>query len=144
MENTVIHSDPSVEDKYAMYPAHIRPLMDRLRDLILEVAVEKERITEIHETLKWGEPSYLVRKGTTIRIDWKQKTPEQYGMFFQCTSKVVPTVKEIFEDKFRYDGSRAILFDVDKKLPEKEVRTCINLALDYHLLKDKPLLGHNS
>jgi hypothetical protein len=110
--------------------------------LILETAKESEFVEELEETLKWGEPSYLVKKGSTIRIDWKAKTPDQYAIYFKCTSKLVLTFKEIYGDKFKYEKNRAILFDLDEKIPEKALKNCISMALNYHRLKDKPLLGH--
>ncbi|WP_235297921.1 DUF1801 domain-containing protein [Portibacter marinus] len=136
-----VHSDPGVKEKFQGYPEKVKPRMETLRNLILETAFENERIDHVLETLKWGEPSYLVKKGTTIRIDWKDKYPDQLGMFFQCTSKIIPTVKKVYGNTFKYDGSRAILLDLEKEIPRVELKECVALALDYHLLKDKPLMG---
>ena len=47
---------------------------------------DKDLLKELEETLKWGEPSYLVKKGSTIRMDWKSKAPNQYAMYFKCTN----------------------------------------------------------
>jgi len=115
--------------------------LEYLRQLIIQTATEIDTIAEIEETLKWGEPSYLVKKGSTIRIDWKTKTPHQYAMYFKCTSKLVETFKEIYGDEFRYENNRAILFNMEDKVPKKELKTCIELALTYHLVKNKPRLG---
>jgi hypothetical protein len=41
----------------------------RLREIILQTAFEIEELKEIEETLKWGEPSYLVKKGSTVRMN---------------------------------------------------------------------------
>jgi hypothetical protein len=112
-----------------------------LRKLIIETAAENEAIEEMEETLKWGEPSYLVKKGSTIRIDWKPKTPTQYAMYFKCTSKLVPTFKEVFGDLFKYEKNRAIIFNVNDKIPSQELKECIELALTYHSIKNIPRLG---
>ena len=112
-----------------------------LRELIIKTANEIEEITDLEETLRWGEPSYLVKKGSTIRIDWKSKTPNQYAMYFKCTSKLVPTFIEVYGDIFRYENNRAILFNISEKIPEKELKECIEMALTYHSIKNKPLLG---
>ena len=113
----------------------------QLRSFIIETASAIDSIKEIEETLKWGEPSYLVKKGSTIRIDWKPKTPDQYAMYFKCTSKLVPTFKTLFGEKFKYENTRAIIFDMEDKVPEKEIKKCIELALKYHSVKNEPLLG---
>lgn len=141
MRKLKINQNPKVKDKFKTYPKAIKPKLTYLRDLIIETAKENENIEEIEETLKWGEPSYLVKKGSTIRIDWKAKAPDQYAMYFKCTSKLVLTFKEVFGDTFKYEKNRAILFDLNDKVPKKELKECIELALKYHYVKNKPLLG---
>jgi len=136
-----INRNPQVELKFQAYPKEIQAKLNYLRNLIIETASEDDTIKEIEETLKWGEPSYLVKKGSTIRINWKSKTPNQYAMYFKCTSKLVPTFQEIYGDIFKYEKTRAILFDMNDDIPEKELKECIQLALRYHLVKNKPLLG---
>ncbi|MGB0864423.1 MAG: DUF1801 domain-containing protein [Saprospiraceae bacterium] len=141
MKNLKINIDTRMESKFSSYPEYVRPKLDLLRNLILETAKEDSKITEIEETLKWGEPSYLVKKGSTIRIDWKTKTPNQYAIYFKCTSKLVLTFKELYGETFRYENNRAILFDMNDEIPVNELKTCIKLALNYHHLKHLPRLG---
>ena len=141
MKNLKINTDPKAKAKFAAYPNTVQPKLNALRELILEVAATSETITELEETLKWGEPSYLVKKGSTIRIDWKIKTPEQYAMYFKCTSKLVTTFREVYGDTFTYEKNRAILFQLDEKVPKKELKECISMALNYHSLKNMPRLG---
>ena len=136
-----INQNPQVESKFQSYPEEVQSKLKYLRNLIIETASENDNIKELEETLKWGEPSYLVKKGSTIRIDWKAKTPGQYAMYFKCTSKLVPTFQEIYGDIFKYEKTRAILFDLNDEVPEKELKECIALALKYHLVKNKLLLG---
>jgi len=141
MKNLIVNRNPDVDQKFRSYPQEISSKLNYLRDLVIEVASEDDTITEIEETLKWNEPSYLVKKGSTIRIDWKTKTPDQYAMYFKCTSKLLPTFKELYGDLFRYENNRAIIFDMDDNVPEKELKNCIRLALKYHSLKNLPKLG---
>ncbi len=141
MAELKINQNPKVEQKFSAYPKEIKPKLDLLRTLILETASENQLIEEIEETLKWGEPSYLTKKGSTIRIDWKSKTPNQYAMYFKCTSKLVPTFKEVFGDIFKYENNRAILFDLDDEVPKMELKACIGSALQYHSVKTQPNLG---
>jgi hypothetical protein len=141
MENLNITQNPQVELKFQAYPKEIGIKLMYLRGLIIKTATENPTIFELEETLKWGEPSYLTKKGSTIRIDWKAKTPNQYAMYFKCTSKLVPTFKEVYGDIFRYEKNRAILFNLDEKIPENELKSCIELALTYHSVKKNPLLG---
>ena len=78
MASLKIKYNPEVESKFQTYPDEIKAKLGYLRDLIFETASENETIQEIEETLRWGEPSYLVKNGSTIRIDWKPKTPNQF------------------------------------------------------------------
>ena len=98
-------------------------------------------LQKIEETLKWGEPSYLTKHGSTVRIDWKEKNPEHIAVYFKCTSKLVPTFKSLYKDKFNFEGNRAIVFQLKDKIPVKELKHCIALALTYHKIKHLPLLG---
>lgn len=141
MKKLKINQAPQVLEKFQAYPDDIRAKLAHLRHLIIETASEQENIKVLEETLKWGEPSYLVKKGSTIRIDWKAKSPQQYAMYFKCTSKLVPTFKTVYGDLFRYEKNRAILFRLDDDVPDEALRACILAALRYHLVKGDPVLG---
>ena len=141
MKKLTINTDPRLEEKFKSYPKSIKPKLKALRKLVIDTAKEIESIEEIEETLKWGEPSFLVKKGSTIRMDWKEKKPDQYAMYFKCTSKLVRTFKEVYSDTFNYETTRAIVFKLDDKIPTSELKECIGMALQYHHLKDKPRLG---
>ncbi len=136
-----IHTNPEVEMVFSSYPNVVRNKMLVLRELVIETAKEIDEITKLEETLKWGEPSYLTKIGSTIRMDWKSKRPDQYAMYFKCTSRLVETFKVIFQNKFAYEGNRAIVFKVDEKIPKDELKHCIEAALTYHKVKHLPTLG---
>ncbi len=133
--------NPKVKEVFDEYPKSVRPKLLRLRQLVMEAANDIESINQLEETLKWGEPSYLTKGGSTIRMDWKKKTPNQYALYFKCTSKLVPTFKMVHGDKFKFEGNRAIVFALDEEIPEKELKHCISLALTYHRVKHLPMLG---
>ena len=135
-----INSDPSVIETIERYQDPIKKKLLELRAIIFETA-ENHGIQELEETLKWGEPSYLTKSGSTIRIDWKEKNPTEYAMYFKCTSKLVPTFKLVFNDIFKYEKDRAILFQLDERIPRSELKQCIAAALTYHKVKQLPLLG---
>ena len=137
-----VRTDPRVEPKFASYPDHIRPKMDHLRTLVIQAAEEAD-IGSLEETLKWGEPSYISKKGSTLRMDWKEKSPDQYALYFKCTGLLIPTIQEVFGDDFKYEKTRAILFDLDDEVPEEKLKACITMALTDHKVKHLPLLGYN-
>jgi len=141
MKNLHINANPEVELVFNNYPDLIRKKILYLRSLVLEAASEMEGISNLEETLKWGEPSYLVKNGSTIRIDWKKNKPNQYAIYFKCTSKLVPTFKMIYKDIFRFEGNREIIFQVKDEIPKVELKNCITAALTYHKVKHLPTLG---
>lgn len=122
------------------YELDIQKKLKFLRKLIIEAAEELE-LPQLEETTKWGEPSYIAKKGSTIRIDWKSKTPNQYQIYFKCTSRLVETFKVVHGDRFNYENTRAIIFQMEDRIPEKELKACIKMALQYHKVKHLPLLG---
>lgn len=136
-----VTTNPQAKAKFKTYPPKVRKKLEVLRKLVLDTAKEIDDVNEIEETLKWGEPSYLVKKGSTLRIDWKEKTPDQYAMYFKCTSKLVETFKIVYGDTFNYEKTRAIIFKINDKVPTKELKKCIGAALQYHTLKNTPNLG---
>lgn len=141
MTNLQIKTNPKVILVFNDYPPEIRPKIDYLRTLIIETAQKIEGLSLLEETLKWSEPSYLAKTGSTLRIDWKPKNPDQYAMYFKCTSKLVPTFKMMYNDLFKFEGSRAIIFQLEDTIPKKELQACITAALTYHKVKHLPTLG---
>ncbi len=130
-----------VAEVFDKYPEPMRKRIMFLRQLILETVLDVEDINILEETLKWGEPSYLTKNGSTLRIAWKKTTPNQYFMYFHCKTKLVDTFKELYSNIFIFEGNRAIIFNENDEIPIKELKHCISLSLTYHLRKHLPLLG---
>lgn len=141
MKNLQIKSNPEVENVMNRYPEFITEKLMNLRRIIIEAARESDGIETMEETLKWGEPSYLVKNGSTVRVDWKEKSPDQYAIYFKCTSKLVSTFRQVFPEVFKFEGDRAIVFKMDEHVPEPELKKCISAALNYHKVKHLPGLG---
>lgn len=128
----------AVKQKFNSYPNHIKPKMQSLRNLIYEVAKAADGVGELEETLKWGEPAYLTSKtksGTTIRIDWKPKNPDQIAMYVNCNTTLVNTFRTLFVNELEFEGNRAIIIPTGKPIPKKQLMICIKMALRYHLDK---------
>jgi len=132
--------DDNVKRKIDLYPDEVKSLLFKIRDAIFEAAKE-ECLGEIIETLKWNEPSYQSKNGSTVRMDWKDKSPSTVSVYFNCNTRLVETFKEIYRDTFHYVGNREIIFQVSGKLPMVELKACISMSLRYHKIKHLPLLG---
>ncbi|GAA0824066.1 DUF1801 domain-containing protein [Colwellia asteriadis] len=132
--------DLNVQQKFANYPAHVAARLTMVRELIFKVAKE-DKVGDVTETLKWGEPSYLAKTGSTIRLDWKATQPDEYCIFFNCNTTLIETFKEIYGDTFIYQGKRALVFNLTEPIPVKELSHCLSMALRYKKIKQLPLLG---
>ena len=133
--------NPHVARTYQSYPEDVRRRLMFLRQLIIDVASETPGIGALEETLKWGEPSYLVNGGSTVRIGWKKTKPLHYAMYFNCNTKLVDTFRELYSESFKFDGNRAIVFNQEDEVPSQALRHCVALSLQHHKLKHLPLLG---
>ncbi|QBG34863.1 DUF1801 domain-containing protein [Litorilituus sediminis] len=101
----------------------------------------KEYIGAITETLKWGEPSYISPVGSTIRLGWKKQTPDNYYVYFHCKTSIIETIKEVYGEKFSYQGNRALVFNINQTLNNATLAHCLSLSLKYKKIKHLPLLG---
>ena len=133
--------NPEVAKVFNKYPKHMRQKLMSLRQLVLDTASTSEGVGTLEETLKWGEPSYITKGGSAIRMNWKNSAPGQYFMYFHCKTKLVDTFKELYNDKFKFEGNRAIVFNQSDEIPIDELRHCILLSLTYHQRKHLPMLG---
>jgi hypothetical protein len=133
--------DQSVRRVFDSYPPKIKTKMNELRSIILDVASILEKEKSLVETLKWGEPSYLLEGGSTVRIDWKESNPKYLGIFFNCRTKLIDTFRATFGNELQFEGNRAILLDTETPLPKELLFQCIQVALTYHKRKKPPLLG---
>lgn len=130
-----------VAEIFENYPKDMRNKLMFLRQLVFDVASEAEDVGDVEETVKWGEPSYVTKGGSTIRMDWKRSAPEQYAMYFHCKTKLVDTFKELYSGKLKFEGNRAIIFGENDSVPVNELKHCIYLSLTYHSKKHLPMLG---
>ena len=62
-------------------------------------------------------------------------TPDQYFMYFICTTTLVDSFRTWFPNDFQFEGNRALVFDLNAPLPAKAVQFCVAAALTYHLKK---------
>ncbi|WP_447037083.1 DUF1801 domain-containing protein [Vibrio alginolyticus] len=130
----------AVKARFDEYPKHVRIRIEELRNIVLTIASEL-KLGEVEESLKWGEPSYSVKTGSPVRMDWKQKTPSRYYLFFNYQTKLVDTFHELYSDSLEFQGNRAIILSLSAPLPEASIKSCLELALTYQKRKNLPLLG---
>jgi hypothetical protein len=134
----LVFENKSVAEVFFKYPAPIREKLLILRQLIFDTATKTKGVGALEETLKWGEPSYLTsetKSGSTIRIHSVRNHPNEYALYFNCKTTLIETFREKFPTKLRFSGNRAILFDVQEKLPLHLIKECLVMALTYNQTK---------
>ena len=76
--------NPAVAQAFDRYPEPKREKMMRLRQLVFsDAASETKGVETLEETLKWGEPSYLAKGGSSFRIDWRTGRRTS-TLYFNC------------------------------------------------------------
>lgn len=131
-------SNTLVAAAYAAFPDAARRQLLLLRTLILETASNTEGVGILEETLKWGEPAYLTsvsKSGSTIRLGWNNKHPQQVAMYFNCKTTLVERFRTAFAKDFKFEGNRALLLEIEQPLLVDELRLCVHAALTYHCKK---------
>jgi len=130
--------DARVAAVFKACPPGLRARLMALRELVFDTAARTAGVGPLSETLKWGQPSYLTAEsgsGTTVRIDRLKSRDDGYAVYFHCQSGLVETFRTIYPDTFAYEGKRALLFDTKSRVPVRELRHCLALALTHHARK---------
>lgn len=128
----------TVQEVFEAYSPAQKQALLALRELVFETANAQDEIGDIEEALKWGQPSFLTKTGSTLRID-KVKDSEnicpRVAMYFICTTHLVDRFSEIYPDTFHYEGGRAIQFEIGKPYDKQALKHCIAIALTHKLKK---------
>ncbi|MEQ9317081.1 MAG: DUF1801 domain-containing protein [Henriciella sp.] len=121
----------AVKAAYDAYPKPARDQLLKLRDLVFNIAASLPETGLITETLKWGEPSYLNKAGTTIRLAWSHKRPDVIGLFVNCQTTLLDDWREHYSETLDLIGNREIRLPLSAPLPLEPLRHCIAMALTY-------------
>ena len=118
------------------WPKNAQTHFHGLRDIVKDTAATNPLVGPLTETLKWGEPSFLTeqsRSGTTLRVAWKSKSPDEIGLFVICRTDMLEQVRALFPDAFRYEGTRAAYLPLSQTIPVEAVSYLASRAQTYHL-----------
>lgn len=121
--------------KFATYPEDARQILLTIRSWVFELANDKVKVGKIDESLKWGEPAWRPKSGsgTTIRADWKAKSPDQVMIFFDCKTDLIDRTRSLLSADLTCEGNRAIILPISPPIPEDAIKTALGWALSYHL-----------
>jgi hypothetical protein len=131
--------DKAVEAKYVSFAPDTRPKLMRLRELAFETA-ERLDAGPLTESLKWGQPAFSTpgKSGSTFRLDEIKNGSGKYALYFLCQTTLIGTFRELYMDRFVFEGSRAIIFEPDTSYEEADIAHCMALAMTYGRKGDAP------
>ncbi len=56
-------------------------------------------------------------------------------MYFNCKTNLVDTFRTIFPTDFKFEGNRALIFNLSDSIPKDSLKYCVAAALTYHRKK---------
>ncbi len=127
-------SNPKVKAVFDGFPRTERSGLLKLRALIFKVAAKNQKIGQLQETLKWGQPAYLTpetKSGSTIRLGLPKTGG--FAIYTNCQTTILSEFQHMFPDGLTYEGNRAIHFSTKDKIPLDKIELLIMRALTYHL-----------
>lgn len=130
--------DANVAAVFSSFPRATKAGLLELRRLIFAVAKETPGVGAVHETLRWGQPSYLTPEtgsGSTIRLDCLKDNSSKFAVYFHCQSGLVKSFRDHYNGVLKFGGNRSIVLDPGDNLNSHALRHCVALALTHHLRK---------
>lgn len=110
-----------IEHVVTTWPDTAQKVFHLLRQIVLETAATNPQVAPLAEDLKWGEPSFLTKTGTTLRIAWKPKNPDEIGLFVICRTDLLDQIRALYPQSFRYEGTRALYLSLSEPIPTDAV-----------------------
>ncbi|MGM0241304.1 DUF1801 domain-containing protein [Enterococcus sp. AZ103] len=118
----------SVKQFYPAYSESVISRLEELQNLIRSTANEQRK--DLIEESKWGQLSISCKNSTPIRID--KFSDSEIALFVHCQTNLIEKWRALFSTQLNFSGNRAILLSLDSPLPEKQLKMCIDMALNYH------------
>jgi Domain of unknown function (DU1801) len=124
--------DAAVKAKYDSFGAETGPKLLRLRELAHETA-DRIGAGPLTESLKWGQPAFSTpgKTGSTFRLDEIKNGNGKYALYFLCQTTLIGGFRELYSDRFNFEGNRAIVFEPDRPYEEADIAHCLALAMTY-------------
>ena len=127
------------------WPKKVRLEATEIRSLIHEVAAEIKlehfSSAPLEEALKWGEPAFVLKTGSTLRMGYREKNPDVLSLYFICNTNLVDTFRELYGDQLVLVDNRELQIQCGDTSSKTMIRDCIRKTLEYHKIKHLPLLG---
>lgn len=124
-------------EKIRTWPDAAAQRFSELRYLVLNAGLDAN-VGEICESLKWSEPAWRPirpRQGSTLRLSWSVKSPDQISLFVDCKTTLASTMQSLYPADFKYENNRALRLHLDADLPRQAIDHLARLTFTYHAKK---------
>lgn len=116
---------PDIKRVFDDVEAPERATLLAARDLIFDCAGD----IPVEECLKWGQPSYVAPKGSTLRLGLNKAG--RAAIFAHCQSSIVSDFAAQFRTDFEIEGNRAVLLGDFEQEDQDKLRALIRHGLTY-------------
>jgi hypothetical protein len=121
----------NIQKAFDALEASERETLLAARDLIFHCAGD----IEVEECLKWGQPSYIAPKGSTLRLGVNKAG--KAAIYAHCQSSIVSDFAAQFGTDFEIEGNRAVVLGAFTQEDQDKLRALIRHGLTYKV-KSKP------
>ena len=122
-------NDPAVKATFDEMPAPHRTGALALRQLIFDTAESIENLGPVTECLRWGQPSYVTKIGSTLRVGLPKTGG--FALFAHCQSSIIADFADLFGADFTIEGNRAVVFNSIADIQPEKLRLMIEHGLTY-------------
>ena len=129
--------NPEIQQIFECYSNDLRNRLLKIRNLIFKISEECEHVGKIDETIKWGVPSYVTyspKSGTTVRMSGLNSSADKFGLYVHCQTTLISDFKLKYPN-LNYDGTRAIIFNINDESSDDIIKHFLLFALTYHIRK---------
>ncbi len=123
--------DPAVEAVFNTFPDDVREGLLLLREQIFTVAKTSKTVTPITEALRWGQPAYLSKTGSTLRLGIPKTGG--FAIYAHCQTTIMSDFVRMFPEGFKVEGNRAIHFANQHEIDTDKLHFLISRAQTYKL-----------
>lgn len=123
--------------RIADWPVKARNTLWQCRE-IFETVAKQAAVGTLDETLKWGQPSWRPTKprtGSTLRMDWNPKFPDQLSLFVDCKTDLAARMQTLYPHLSENDGQRHLAISLDAPLPVQAITHLADMTFTYHRAK---------
>lgn len=131
---------PQLTHNIECFPESATALFLQIRRMMHAIAAE-HGLGEVVESIKWGQPSFVVKTGTPVRFGWTDSRPSVLSVFVHCNTRLIDTFREMYSDGFEYVGNRELRLPLDQPRLPVQMPCFIACAMTYHKIKHLPNLG---